>query len=267
MPAFEKRYRDDSLLDGPIAVKLTSMDTTGVSAAQLETPVSFSQARLPVWCGAYLLGGGFTLLWAIALTGVLLGAQLMDDLQTQDLELVMPPQLDAAPLAVTPPVKPPLQPAPKMAAPKPLEPVRQPQPLVAPTTDDSSPLGPVVTDTPAPVPNAEVAPTASVETPLPPVPVKVEPLFRLTRVPDFSNTTTLKYPDAEKIRGREGKVIAEFVINEQGAVRDIKILKSAGSLFDQAVVDELSKIKFTPPYIGARAVAARFRREFQFKLD
>ena len=98
-------------------------------------------------------------------------------------------------------------------------------------------------------------------------PMKVEPLFRLTRLPDFGNATTLKYPAAEKNRGQEGKVIAEFVIDEQGAVRDIKILKSASVLFDQAVIDELSKISFTPSYIGERPVAARFRREFQFKLD
>ncbi len=99
------------------------------------------------------------------------------------------------------------------------------------------------------------------------VPLKIEPLFRLTRLPDFGAVTTLTYPAAEKSRGREGVVIAEFVITEKGSVRDIKILKSAGELFDQSVITELGQMRFTPAYIGERPVAVRFRREFQFKLD
>ncbi len=244
------------------------MDELRVSAVQFESPIYTNRARLPVWCGAYLLGSVFTLLWFIALTSILMGARPVELAVTQELELVMPPQPEVPPPTVVPPVKP-RQPPAKSAEPKPSEPSRSSQLRVAPTTNDSSPIPPTAVD-PQPETvgvNTESTPMPSVETPVAPAPTKVEPLFRLTRLPDFGNATTLKYPAAEKNRGREGKVIAEFVIDEQGAVRDIKILKSAGTLFDQAVTDELSKMTFSPPYIGERAVAARFRREFHFKLD
>lgn len=239
---------------------------TGVSAVLYEFPVYRNRARWPVWCGAYLLGSVFTLLWFIALTGTLQSARPVELAASQSLELITPPPAEAP--APPLPVKPP-QPPPKPATPQRSEPPPAPQPLVAPTTSESSPLPPVVEEPPPAQVTAppETEPAPSAQTPVAPAPLKVEPLFRLTRLPDFGNATTLKYPAAEKNRGREGKVVAEFVIDEKGAVRDIKILKSASPLFDQAVVDELSKITFTPPYIGERPVAARFRREFHFKLD
>ena len=239
-----------------------------MSAVQFESPIALNRARWSVWGGAYLVGSLFTLLWFAALAGMLQAAQHPVELAAiQELELVTPlPAEEAAPVT---PVKP-KPPAPKPAAPKHSEPPRAVQPLVAPTTSETSPLAPTVSDPlpePSPLPPEETAPAPAVATPVPAAPIKVEPLFRLTRLPDFGHAATLQYPAAEKNRGREGKVIAEFVIDEQGAVRDIKILKSAGGLFDQAVIDELGKITFTPSYIGERPVAARFRREFHFKLD
>lgn len=241
---------------------------TGASAVLYEFPVYRNRARWPVWCGAYLLGSIFTLLWFIALTGTLQSARPVELAASQPLELITPPPAEAPapPLPVKPPQPPPKPATP--ATPQRSEPPPAQQPLVAPTTSESSPLPPVVEDPPAPVAAPqETEPVPSAQAPVAPAPLKVEPLFRLTRLPDFGNATTLKYPAAEKNRGREGKVVAEFVIDEQGAVRDIKILKSASALFDQAVIDELGKITFTPPYIGERPVAARFRREFHFKLD
>lgn len=238
-----------------------------MSTVQFEMLEYQNQAPLPVWSGAFLLGCAFTLIWFAVLAGILLEGRPLEFVP-QELELVVPQQVETPAPTVLPPIK--SRPAPpKSAESKPSEPPRQLQPMVAPTANDSSPIPPPVLDPPPAPATSDVETTAAfaVETPSPAAPIKIEPLFRLTRLPDFGNASTLKYPAAEKNRGREGKVAAEFVIDEQGAVRDIKILKSAGTLFDQAVIDELSKLTFTPPYIGERAVAARFRREFQFKLD
>lgn len=210
-----------------------------------------------------MLGSIITLLWVAVLTGVLVRARPVEIPEPQELELVMPPQPEVSPPTVIPPVKP-MQPPPKSVAPKSSEPPR-PQPMVALTTNNSSPIPQQAVD-PQPV-VAESIPMPAVESAVAPTPLKIEPLFRLTRHPDFGDATTLKYPVAEQNRGREGSVIAEFVVDPQGAVRDIKILKSAGALFDQAVIDDLGEFTFSPPYIGERPVAARFRREFKFKLD
>lgn len=232
-------------------VKPACTDVAGVSQVQFDPAIYQNRPRLMVWCGAYLLGSVFTLFWFMALTRSFSDTRPVGLLERQELVLVMPSQPEAS--------------LPKPLEPKPRKLPRQP-PQVVPTTNDSSPVPPPVVPDPPPIsPREESASTVSL--PAPDEPIKVEPLFRLTRLPDFGNATTLKYPVAEKNRGQEGKVIAEFVIDEQGRVRDIKILKSASVLFDQAVIDELGKISFTPSYIGERPVAARFRREFQFKLD
>lgn len=233
------------------------------SVVAFESPIDHNRARWPVWCGAYLLGSVFTLFWFAMLSGVLQSKRPIAVVEVPELELSMLAQAE-----VPPPPANPNQPSSKPATPKTREPPRPPEPLVAPSTNENPDFTLPATEPPpeaAPA-KAEAAPTSVVETPVPAAPIKVEPLFRLTRLPDFGDATTLKYPAAEKNRGREGTVIAEFVIDEQGAVRDIKILKSAGALFDQAVIDELSKTTFRPSYIGERPVAARFRRPFEFKL-
>ena len=248
-----------------ISMVPASLEATGVNAVQFESPVYHNRARWPVWCAASVLGGVFTLLWAMALSGILSRAPPpIEVVEIQQLELSMLPQAEVPP----PTVQPKQHPPPKSAIPKAREPPRPPEPLVAPSTNENPDFTLPATDPPpeaAPA-EAEATPTSAVETPVPAAPIKVEPLFRLTRLPDFGDATTLKYPASEKNRGREGTVIAEFVIDEQGAVRDIKILRSAGALFDQAVIDELSKTAFRPAYIGKHPVAARFRRPFEFKL-
>lgn len=233
-----------------------------MSAVQFESPVDHHRARWPVWCGAYLLGSALTLFWFATLSGVLQSKRPIEVVKIPELELSMLPQSEVPPPAVKP-----KQSSPQRAAPKTREPPRPPEPQVAPGTNEIPAFSPPATEPPETAPaEAGAASTPGVETPIPAAPINVEPLFRLTRLPDFSDATTLKYPVSEKNRGREGTVIAEFVIDEQGTVRDIKILKSAGAVFDQAVIDELSKTTFRPSYIGEHPVAARFRRPFEFKL-
>lgn len=234
------------------------------SVVAFESPIDHNRARWPVWCAASGLSCVFTLLWAMALSSILLRAEPIEVVEIAGLELSMLPQAEVPPPTVQPKQPPP----PKSPAPKTREPPRPPEPLVAPSTNENPAFTLPATDPPPEAAPAEVeaTPTSAVETTVPAAPIKVEPLFRLTRLPDFGDATTLKYPAAEKNRGHEGTVIAEFVIDAQGAVRDIKILKSAGALFDQAVIEELSKTTFRPAYIGEHPVAARFRRSFEFKL-
>lgn len=224
-----------------------TVDVGDVNASVFASPVYHNRAQWPVWCSAYLLGSVFTLFWFAMLSGVLQSKRLIEVVEVPEIELSMLPQAEVPPPMVTP-----TQPASKPATPKSRVPPRAPELWVAPSTNENPDFTLPATD---PLPETasaetEAAPTSAVETTIPAAPIKVEPLFRLTRLPDFGNATTLKYPAAEKNRGREGMVVAEFVIDAQGAVRDIKILKSAGAIFDQAVIEELSKTTFRPSYIG-----------------
>lgn len=45
-------------------------------------------------------------------------------------------------------------------------------------------------------------------------------------------TKTLKYPDEALKRHTEGKVMVSFIVNKDGSLNDIKVVKSAGKLLD-----------------------------------
>lgn len=114
---------------------------------------------------------------------------------------------------------------------------------------------PRVTSEPPPTSPAEVA-----------APLKIEPLSRLTRLPQSIHAVKPAYPETERALQRQARVVAEFVVDDRGAVRDIKIVQSAGTAFDQAVIDALRKMEFLPGTKGDQAVAARLRQVFNFEL-
>ena len=71
---------------------------------------------------------------------------------------------------------------------------------------------------------------------------------------------------AERRAGSQAQVIAEVTIDESGRVKNIKIVKSAGTDFDNAVIEALNKSMFTPGFINREAVAVRVLIPFRFNL-
>jgi len=49
-------------------------------------------------------------------------------------------------------------------------------------------------------------------------------------------TRNLKYPRAVQDRKQQGKVVAEFIVNKDGSVTDVKIVSSFNSLCDNEVL-------------------------------
>jgi len=60
--------------------------------------------------------------------------------------------------------------------------------------------------------------------------------------------------------------LAEITLDANGKLLEIKILKSAGSYFDNAVIEAIKQSTFTPGYIEKQAVAVRVLVPFRFKL-
>lgn len=56
-------------------------------------------------------------------------------------------------------------------------------------------------------------------------------------------TKTLKYPDEALRRHTEGKVMVSFIVNKDGSLNDIKVVKSAGKLLD----DEAMRVMHLMP--------------------
>ena len=69
--------------------------------------------------------------------------------------------------------------------------------------------------------------------------------------------------------GTEGKVTAEFVVNENGRVEvsTFKVLDSTNDMFTRAVKDALGRMRFRPAQIGKTNVSQVVQQAFVFKLN
>jgi TonB family protein len=95
----------------------------------------------------------------------------------------------------------------------------------------------------------------------------IYPLSKLSRAPGYSNKIEPVYPNAEKHSGSQATVQAEVTIDEKGNVTEVRIVKSAGIYFDNAVIEALNKSHFKPGYLNQDPVASRVIVPFRFKLN
>lgn len=80
---------------------------------------------------------------------------------------------------------------------------------------------------------------------------------------------TAQYPESLRSSGEEGKVLAEFVVNESGRVEmsTFKVLNSSNPAFTISVRKALAGMRFRPAKIGGRSVSQLVQQPFQFKLN
>lgn len=149
-------------------------------------------------------------------------------------------------------------------------------PAPAPVQAVAAPDVPIITKiapttTPAPVTEApQVVQALTVPAPEPPIAVQqeeIQPLFKLTRVPGFARKVEPIYPAKERNSGTQASVLAEVTLNSRGEVINVRIVKSGGSLFDEAVKLALQKSSFLPAMMGTKPVATRIMVPFRFNLN
>lgn len=74
------------------------------------------------------------------------------------------------------------------------------------------------------------------------------------------------YPEDAKKNGIEGKVFLSTVIDESGNTTDIKVIKGAGNGLDEAAVNALKGVKFTPGEVDGKKVKVKIVLPVMFKL-
>lgn len=141
-------------------------------------------------------------------------------------------------------------------------PKQQPVPEEAPAPQPTQPAPPIAEAPPQPT----TAPSSPVQNSAP-VAEEIQPLFRLTRMPGFLQKVEADYPAQERRAGIQANVLAEVTINAQGNVLNVRILKSGGATFDDAVKQALQKSTFTPGMIDNKPVGTRFQVPFRFNLN
>ncbi len=78
-----------------------------------------------------------------------------------------------------------------------------------------------------------------------------------------------EYPSSLRESGVEGKVLAQFVVGENGRYQggSLKILDSSNPAFTAAVKDALPRMKFSAAQIGGKKVSQLVQMPFQFHLN
>ena len=78
-----------------------------------------------------------------------------------------------------------------------------------------------------------------------------------------------RYPDALRMAGVEGQVVAVFVVDDQGRVEagSISFLRSDNEQFEREVRATLRDMRFAPAEVGGRKVRQLVQMPFVFKLS
>jgi TonB family protein len=92
------------------------------------------------------------------------------------------------------------------------------------------------------------------------------PFYKLEKAPSFKIQKTPVYPFSARSAGAEARVVVEVYINDQGNVDDVKLIKSGGAGFDQAVIAAVRESSFEPGIKDGRTVASKVQIPYLFKL-
>jgi TonB family protein len=78
----------------------------------------------------------------------------------------------------------------------------------------------------------------------------------------------MKYPREAVDNGIQGRVQVEFIIDENGKVGDVKVVRGADPLLDAEAVRVVSASpKWKPGKVGGRSVKAEMSLYIEFKLQ
>ncbi len=93
--------------------------------------------------------------------------------------------------------------------------------------------------------------------------------FQVERQVQAISGTAIPYPEGMRSSGIEGKVEAEFVVDENGRVQTstFKVLDATNDMFANAVRNALSRMRFKPAQIGKMNVSQVVQQAFVFKLN
>jgi len=85
-------------------------------------------------------------------------------------------------------------------------------------------------------------------------------------VPRPIRQTVPTYPREAKNIGLEGKAIAEFVIDQRGYAKNIKVVEATDSIFIECTIEALKKWKFTPPSSRVEAFGEEYVIDFKSEV-
>jgi protein TonB len=106
----------------------------------------------------------------------------------------------------------------------------------------------------------------------PPITTTVEPDVPLpvggeVKAPVVIRRITPLYPKLALTARLNGSVIVECIIDKTGHVRDVRLVRSSSTLFDQAAIDAVQQWQFTPGSLHGKAVDTIFDLTVTFRVS
>lgn len=99
--------------------------------------------------------------------------------------------------------------------------------------------------------------------------VKKDDFVKVDVMPAFDQkelAKAIKFPEEARKAGKSGKVICKVLVSKEGLPAKIEIEKSDGKVFENAVIEAIQKIKFTPAKLKGEAVEVNVYIPIKFKL-
>lgn len=93
-----------------------------------------------------------------------------------------------------------------------------------------------------------------------------EAFYKVDAKPEFKKKAALQYPIIEKRAEKEGVVILEADIDEEGILQALRVLRTAGENFDAAAIEMLRASTFSAGIKDGEAISVRMRFTVYFKL-
>lgn len=90
--------------------------------------------------------------------------------------------------------------------------------------------------------------------------------YLVTSMPVLITKIIIPYPPQAKKADIQGAVVMELIVDDQGQVRDIKVIRGPGYGLDEAAVEAMKKVKFRPGRIGDKNVAVKLRYKYVFEI-
>lgn len=91
--------------------------------------------------------------------------------------------------------------------------------------------------------------------------------FLVTSMPVLVSEVRIPYPEEAKKAGIEGPVVMDLLIDEQGKVRQVSLIKGPGFGLNDAALAAIKNFQFRPARIKDQSVAVKIRYTYRFVLE
>lgn len=96
---------------------------------------------------------------------------------------------------------------------------------------------------------------------------KPHPIHSVKIMPKLIKDAQAEYPFEARKLGIEGKVVLEIVIDENGAVASVRVIKGLHPILDASAISAAKKLKFSPAIVDGQPVKVKIPYTYIFVLE